>query len=463
MTIDSSLELAGLGISDLVAIIVSDREMIAFQAAHIVDQDRRIAALEEQLGLGSPPKSGGSRVPNIKANKPASKNKTRKKRDLHFFRKRETPTIIVDHMPDSCPDCGRALSGGGPKCSRQVIDIKIEPIEVTEHVFHSRYCGACKKRVVANPDLSAQVSPNRRFGHSLASLIATLSCNGRMPVRVIRDTLQSMYGLHISDGAIVDILQDVAEAGAPVVEELRKQLHNAPVLHADESSWRQNGINGYLWLLSTRDIRIFEYDRHRSYEVAKRIIGDYAGTLVTDFYYVYNKFACWHQRCWVHFLRHLHELRDGADAGLNEWIDAVIAVWRKAADYQAFCLTKPKFAANIYDRRRKRKAFETELYKLAEPYLDCDPKLVRQTTLSKRIAMFLSELFTFVEHPDVPHHNNLAEQAIRPAVIARKISGGTRSPLGTQTKTNLMSLFATWKLRGLDPIQQCRQILAASP
>ncbi|HEY3333296.1 MAG TPA: IS66 family transposase [Capsulimonadaceae bacterium] len=463
MTIGTSSELGSLGVDELVALVLSQQDLIAFQSAHIADQERRIAALEAQLGLGGPPKAGGSRSPNIKANKPVAQNKTRKKRDLHFCRKRETATTVVDHMPDCCPDCGRGLIGGGPKRSRQVIDIKIEPVEITEHVLHSRYCGVCKKRVVANPDLSAYVSRNRRFGHNLASLIATLSCNGRMPIRTIKSTLQSLYGLRISEGAIIDILQDVAEAGAPVVAPLKDEARNSPLLHADESSWRENGQNGYLWLLATLDIRIFEYDRHRSYEVAKRIVGEYFGTLITDFYYAYNQLACRHQRCWVHFLRHLHELRDGAESDVDAWIDAVIAVWRKAADFQMFCWSKPKFGANVYDRRRKRKAFERELYTLAEPYLECDPKVVRQTTLSKRIAMFLTELFTFVEYPEVPHHNNPAEQAIRPAVIARKISGGTRSPLGTQTKTTLMSLFATWNLRGLDPLQQCRQLLTASP
>ena len=70
-----------------------------------------------------------------------------------------------------------------------------------------------------------------------------------------------------------------------------------------------------------------------------------------------------------------------------------------------------------------------------------------------------SELFTFVEHPQVPSENNAAERVIRSRVIARKISGGTRSAAGSQTMAVLSRLFATWQLRGEESLSACRQML----
>ena len=75
---------------------------------------------------------------------------------------------------------------------------------------------------------------------------------------------------------------------------------------------------------------------------------------------------------------------------------------------------------------------------------------------------FEAELFTFVEHPEVPSENNAAERSVRPRVIARKISGGTRSPEGSKTMAVLASLFETWRLRGEDALEACRQMLIAS-
>ena len=79
--------------------------------------------------------------------------------------------------------------------------------------------------------------------------------------------------------------------------------------------------------------------------------------------------------------------------------------------------------------------------------------------LCRRIAKYLPELFTFVADPAVPSTNNAAERSVRPVVIQRKISGGTRSPAGTTTCTHLATLFGTWRARGLDPLIACQRLL----
>jgi len=107
-------------------------------------------------------------------------------------------------------------------------------------------------------------------------------------------------------------------------------------------------------------------------------------------------------------------------------------------------------------RAKARVGFQKEIVSLASPFVEtCLP----QSTLCKRLLHFESELFTFVEYPQVPSENNAAERAIRPRVIARKICGGTRSPAGSQTMAVLSSLFATWQLRGEESLETCRQML----
>ena len=76
-------------------------------------------------------------------------------------------------------------------------------------------------------------------------------------------------------------------------------------------------------------------------------------------------------------------------------------------------------------------------------------------TLCERVERFLPELFVFVARPEVPSDNNLAERSVRPLVIARKISGGSRSPTGSDTRMALFSRFGTWAAQGLNPFLQC--------
>ena len=85
--------------------------------------------------------------------------------------------------------------------------------------------------------------------------------------------------------------------------------------------------------------------------------------------------------------------------------------------------------------------------------------VVVKEVLTERMERFLGELFTFVQWPDVPSENNPAERAIGPAVVARKISGGTRSPKGSKTSSVLRTLFETWTPRGCNALDTCRQML----
>jgi hypothetical protein len=109
-------------------------------------------------------------------------------------------------------------------------------------------------------------------------------------------------------------------------------------------------------------------------------------------------------------------------------------------------------------RQRQQHQFEQQLWDLCQPYVRTSR---RQHTLCERVERFLPELFVFVAVPGVPAHNNLAERSVRPLVVARKISGGTRSPKGSATRMGLASLFGTWIAQHLNPFQQCLVLLTS--
>ena len=112
-----------------------------------------------------------------------------------------------------------------------------------------------------------------------------------------------------------------------------------------------------------------------------------------------------------------------------------------------------------WQRRVAQLAWERKLLAICRPFLS-DPSAV-QGKLCRRIERFIKELFVFVPEPDVPSDNNPAERSLRHLVMSRKVSGGTRSPQGTDTKITLASLFVTWHAQGLNPLTACRQLLAS--
>jgi transposase len=179
---------------------------------------------------------------------------------------------------------------------------------------------------------------------------------------------------------------------------------------------------------------------------------DYAGVLCTDFYGGYQHSPGGKQPCWAHLLRDSHHLTGlyPTDAGLRRWAKQVHKLYRRAVAFTR---------AGARARRRAQRRYEERLPALCQPYLD-DPTAV-QAKLCRRMRRHLPELFVFVAEPAVPPDNNAAARSLRHLVTRRKISGGTRSDQGTDTKMVMASLFGTWRARGLDPWQACRQLLAS--
>ena len=392
-------------------------------------------------------------MPGLKAKsgrKPPAQQGPRKQRRHGFARRRMTPTRRVEHAMDHCPDCETQLSGGWTHRTREVIDLPQVPVAVTEHVYMARICPGCRRRCLPPTQLDGVVMGQQRLGVNLISLIATLREEARLPIGVIRKYLRIVHGLHVSKGAIVDAVHRTAQQGQAKVASILAQIRASPVVHADETGWREDGHNGYVWTFSTPDARYF-LRRNRSKAVVDEALSDsFSGVLVSDFYAAYHHYDGPKQRCWVHLLRDIHDLRTlyPDDAPLAKWADAVLELYRRAR-----ACTHPQEAS----RRTAQLALERRLLALCQPFLD-DSSAV-QAKLCRRIERHLKELFVFVAEPAVPSDNNAAEHSLRHLVVSRKIRGGTRSERGTDSKMTLASLFGTWRVQGLNPLTACRQLL----
>jgi hypothetical protein len=242
----------------------------------------------------------------------------------------------------------------------------------------------------------------------------------------------------------------VAQQAAPAVVALLEKVRASPVVQADETGWRQDGANGYVWTFSTPTERYF-LRRGRDKGVVDEVLGgSFSGVLGSDFYAAYNHYPGLKQRCWAHLLRDIHELQllYPEDPDLSGWAVSV---------HQIYAAAKDAVCPQVQQRQHAQLEFERRLLDLCRPFLN--DTLAVQSKLCQRIERFIKELFVFVANPAVPADNNAAERSLRHLVTSRKISGGTRSGLGTSTKMALASLFGTWRARGLNPFLQCRQLL----
>jgi len=409
----------------------------------------RVAELEKK---GKPPTFA-------KANRPKKEGtKTRKKRAARHnqARRREEPTRIERHAVETCGGCGYHLRGESEAYRRQVIELpEPRPVEVIEHRIVKRWCPVCAAWQQPAVEWSREVVGQGRIGVRLGALIAYLSQSLRATVRGIQAYLATMHQVRLSAGEVSGLLQRMRQRVAPAIEALKDKARQQAVVHGDETGWRENGQNGYVWCLVSDGpaaIRYYEYDRSRAGAVVTRLLGDaFQGHLVSDFYGGYNVYRGPHQRCWVHLLRDLKQLRDEQQA------DGERLAWALAVHLQYQLAQEAAGLDNPHERRRHYDALwqRTQLLGLQYAQVKGDPC----QALAKRLLRHIDELYQFVLHPTVPADNNLAERAPRPLVVQRKVSGGSRSHAGSQTRFGLASLFHTWQARHLNPYREFLNLL----
>ena len=462
---DTSLDLTAAPREVLLAIIAQQQAAIlelqatvTTQQAVIVQLQRRIETLEGKAKPGGPRGTPG--VKPQSGQRPPREKQNRNPRPHGFARQRMTPAQRVEHVLEECPGCGTGLSGGWTQRTREVIDLPLVPVQVTEHVYVARTCPLCQRRCVPSAQLQGVVLGKQRLGVNLVSLIAALREEARLPWRTIQWYLDTVHGLHLSLGALVDAAGKVAGRAQSELAGIVERIRGSPVVHADETGWREDGQNGYVWTFSTPTQRYF-LRRGRGKGVVDEVLGEeFAGVLVSDFYAAYHHYDGPKQRCWAHLLRDVHDLRVlyPKDDRLSRWAGAVHRLYRQAV---AFAHPPEKQPDKQPDKQRRtaQLALERRLLALCRPFLD--DSLAVQARLCRRVERHIKELFVFVAQPEVPPDNNAAERSLRPLVISRKISGGTRSERGTDTKMTLASLFGTWRAQGLNSLLACRELLVS--
>jgi transposase len=420
-----------------------------------------VAALEAQLAALQLPKEP---PPFVKANKPAPDPATkppRKKRDPrhNHGRPRATPTEVRTHAYDSCPTCAYPLTGSSIARRREVLDLPPPPpVTVIEYQVLKRYCPHCAQWCEPELNLDGLVVGHGRVSVRIMALVAWLRTVLRLPVRQIQTYLGSLHGLDLSVGEICALLATVAAEGEATAQQIQTELRASPSLHVDETSWREAGQNGYIWVLTNAaGVSYFHYDHSRAGAVARTLTGaHYAGTLCTDFYCGYNEHRCRHQRCWAHLLRDLAELEEkhGKVEGVGAWITAVRTLYREGVE-----LDQRGPPPSASEREGKAAELRGRAHELG--LRGVQNKGHPTHTLGQRLLRHEAELFEFVRQAGVEATNNRAERAIRPLAVARKISGGTRSDDGSTIRMRLQTLFSSWAGKGLDPLQACLDMLQA--
>jgi hypothetical protein len=375
----------------------------------------------------------------------------------------------------SCPHCKTQLSDVEGH-ERLVEDLVPQRVVVTCYHTASGYCPSCRRRVesraAGQPPAPRGGLPHAQLGIEALSTAALLRVAYRLPFRSVASLLSAVPGLTVSPGALVKQLKRMARWLRPEYERIRAALRVASVLHADETHWRVDGKNGHLWTLTEGDgdphgngvetdgggtgrHTLYHVDRSRGGKVIRKLLGaghgaDGGTTLVSDFYGAYDTLAGAKQKCLAHLLRELKETVAARPATLAG--HAFFKPCRRLIrDMLRLRQRKGELEEAAYARRVRR--VETRLATLAEGDWADDPDATR---LAKRLSKHRASLTRFLHDPAVPATNNAAERALRPAVVMRKITGGSRALSGAEAWSVLASVMRTAQQHGRDVAEELR-------
>ena len=429
-------------------------QLTAEQARSIYEQGPEatifaLLTLSKMLGAkpGPSPSTPSAMTPVYE--KPATRSRRKKPGPKvgHPGRRRSPPPHIdqrLAHTLDACPTCRGPVTPCRSSRTRLIEDIPedITPV-VTEHTIPRFWCSQCQKTV---EPIVPDALPGSTLGLRVLVLSAWLHYALGNTLAQIVDVFNYHLRLKLTTGGLVQMWYRLQEILFAWYEQIQAEALDAAVLHADETGWRVGGKTYWLWCFTTTDSTYYLIDRCRGSPVLKRFFKKhFAGTLVSDFWGAYNAVACARrQKCIPHLLRELKK---------------VDHYHRPGGDWPAFA---KKLRRLIRDglrlRQRQRPAAECTLGRqrlearlqqlLAQPWENAHAR-----RLVKRLRRHAQELFTFLDHPEVPFDNNHAERTIRPAVIIRKNSYANGSEDGADLQAVLMSIYRTLKQRGHNPIQ----------
>ena len=442
---------------------------------------RRVAELTRELKRhveaaaaapkGAPPSKQQQQQLRFKANLPARRRRKRPGRKAgHAAALRPIPTKVDVHQQvplprdtagkASCPHCKTRLSG--VRRHRRLVEDVVVPAEVIVTCYHtaSGFCPSCRKRVESRAPEQPPAAdlPHAQLGLNSLATAAVMRVCYRLPLRQVTGLFQQVLRLRMSPATVARQLQRMSRWLAKQHERLKLSLRLAGVVHMDETSWRIDGRNAQLWTLTNDDCTLYHVDRSRSGKVARDLLGKSFGaggdqTLTSDFYAAYDRFAGPQQKCLAHLQR---ELKETAVRRPELSGHALFKRCRRLiGDMLKLKAKRPALDAAVYERRVRR--VERRLATLGETtWNDADADRI-----AARLKKYGDKLTTFLHKPEVDGTNNAAERALRPAVVMRKVTGGSRSQAGADAWATLASVMRTAQQHGRDVLETIKALLKA--
>ena len=433
-------ELEGLSKREIIRRYLILEQRVNIQQSEIEELKRRLLAYEN---AHTPPSQKRRYPKREKSNNKASAPKGHPGKT----RKTPEPNRFKELSLDRCPHYQNLL-GNPVKTQKKIIeDIpEPQPLIVTQFTILHYFCNHCNKEVIpTDPELPEE----GRFGPNLQAEIALMKYEDRLPYEKITNNLNRKYNLNLVAATALDIVRRVADKLQAEYEAIKQEVKNSKQANADETGIKIKGVKHWAWTFITLVSVLFMIRPKRDQEVVKEALGrDYQGILTCDGFKSYPSCVKKIQRCWAHLLREakwLAENYKGHAVIMYNWLCELFKKIKKVT-VETLRRVREKLY-DMYIREMKSWIGTAKFHKETKSFA---------TTLENG----LEDWFTCVLYPWIEPTNNKAERALREIVVQRKISS-LWNQKGARMKEVIISILATWDLRGLNTFSMLRKTLSS--
>ena len=387
-----------------------------------------------------------------KDRKPPDQHQTPGRKPGHPPAHRPEPPQIDDHVEvrlTGCPHCGGPVDSVEP-CEQVIEDLPPVRPHVTRLVTYTGRCPRCGEVRSTHPlQVSTAVGAAKvHLGARALALGALLNKHLGLPMRPTCRVLLHLGGLRLTPGGLAQALHRVANKAKGSFLELLAGLRSQPAVYVDETGWWMGNPGYWLWVFTTLDRTIYRVEQSRGKDVVFDTLGaHFGGVLTSDCLAGYENLPYVMHKCYAHHLKAIAAARDRKPEDQRVYLNELTALLHAAMmlDRMRGDLSPPEFL-------RIRQNLDQQADALILPSRT-DPDEER---VANRLRKRRQWLFTFLDHPGVEATNNRAERALRPAVIARKLSCGNKTERGKRTWEILASLAATCHQRGQNLVELLR-------
>jgi transposase len=365
--------------------------------------------------------------------------------------------VLAAPLPDSCPHCGDALQHTTVHQQYQT-EIPRRPI-IRQFNVHVGSCRGCGQRVQGRHPLQtsdALGAAAAQIGPDAQAAVVTLNKTFGLSHIKVSKVFKVLFGIKLTRGASTQIVLRAADRLEPADAEICQEIKASTRLTPDETGWRVAGKPAWLHAWVSERAVCYAIEPRRKADALEDIIGiDWAGTMTHDGFSSYDRFTkAKHQQCLGHVLRRTRELEVKATRGAVHYPRRLIALLTEAIHLRNRHLKGEVSAGEL---KEARKQYDHRLEELARPARE----VPAYETLSEHLWKHLKEWFTFLDDPEVEPTNWEGEQAIRPAVVNRKVWGGNRTWRGAHAQEVLMSTLQTCDRTGRTGLEFVSETLRA--